>query len=77
MIVGGLTTSELLLFSMIIFFLDWEPNFVIVPIISKPNVNDTKSQFVNNNKASILYKILSKFKISKKNKRKILYIIRI
>ncbi|MAR64554.1 MAG: hypothetical protein CMB83_01295 [Flammeovirgaceae bacterium] len=61
MIVGGVTTSELLNFS-IPYFLDWEPNFVII----HSGVNDTKSQFINNNKANILYRILSKFSISKK-----------
>ena len=69
MIIGGITTAELLNFT-IPYYNAWKPDFVIV----HSGINDIKSQFIKNSKANLVYRILSKFNISKKIiKEKIIY----
>ena len=69
MIIGGITTPELLNYS-IPYYTNWKPNFIIV----HSGINDTKSQLIKNNKAQLIYRILSKFNINKKKiKEKFIY----
>ena len=69
MIIGGITTAELLNFT-IPYYNAWKPDFVIV----QSGINDIKSQFIKNSRANLVYRILSKFNISKKIiKEKIIY----
>ena len=69
MIIGGITTPELINFA-IPYFNAWKPNFIIV----HSGINDIKSQFIKNSKTNLVYRILSKFNISKKIiKEKIIY----
>ena len=69
MIIGGVTTPELINFT-IPYFTAWEPNFIIV----HSGINDIKSQFIKNSKAHLVYRILSKFNINKKKiKEKFIY----
>lgn len=69
MLVGGITTGQLLNFS-IPYFTEWEPDFTIV----HSGINDTKSQFLKNNNAQLIYRFLSKFKIDKNRiKEKFIY----
>ena len=69
MIIGGITTPELLNYS-IPYYTNWKPNFIIV----HSGINDTKSQLIKNNKSQLIYRILSKFNINKKKiKEKFIY----
>ena len=69
MIIGGITTPELINFA-IPYFNAWKPNFIIV----HSGINDIKSQFIKNSKANLVYRILSKFNINKKKiKEKFIY----
>ena len=67
--IGGITTPELLNYS-IPYFTNWKPDFIIV----HSGINDTKSQLIKNNKSQLIYRILSKFNINKKKiKEKFIY----